>query len=94
VNSVVTYVYKADPLGGLEVVPQEIHIVKNLPTYLTDPAKYLAQDWENTVSEFYRKQAEAVHDALVILPSGTLHALLIRMLERKRDLYRGVQSCR
>ena len=92
-SNVVTSVYKADPLGGLEVVPQEIHIVKNLPAYLANPAETLT-GWENTVSQFYAEQAKQVHDALVILPSGTLHALLIRMLERKRDVYRGVQSCR
>jgi hypothetical protein len=92
VSNVVTSVYKADPLGGLEVVPQEIHIVKNLPAYLANPAESLGQDWESSISRFYAEQAKQVHDALVILPSGTLHALLIRMLERKRDLYRGIQK--
>ena len=80
------YVCKADALGTQPVENVDLLIFEAIPPSTFDVS---GPNWEERVEAFYDAEAAKVADALSHLPGGTLHRLLIRLLERKQDLYRG-----
>lgn len=72
---------KADPIGKKAVPDMFINISTDLPVNET------LEDSEN----YYEAQAILLESALYnVLPQGVFDRLIIKLMERKTSLYRGV----
>ena len=90
---------KADPIAVDEVEDVEIRITAKLPTQFrpgvidgefAEVGEELGPDRDT----LYNIQATHLAEMLsAALPSGTMHRLVIRLLERKADSYRGPMRC-
>lgn len=79
--------YKADPITEDRNVPDlTIHIKITFPRLSSTGSDSLREH-----EAIYKAEAKRLTDALMgSLPGGTIHALLVELLRRKVDLYRGV----
>ena len=79
----VVTLHRARPLGSNDVVRKvTIMIDGELESPSTD-----SLDWEGEAWQRYRAEADRLLDALCgSLPGGTIHAMLVGLLERKRSL--------
>lgn len=74
--------YKAQPLGDREAPPLRLEAIEELPDVGSD------KGWHARSIARFDEQASIVIDALFgSLPGGTLDAILMQMLERRRSLY-------
>jgi hypothetical protein len=78
-----TTIYKAQPIGDQVIPDLDIRATDTLPEQPFFPSS----TWEKHWRDIYAAQAGAIADALYAsLPGGTLDALLVEMLDRKRSI--------
>ena len=78
-----TSIYKAEECGGCPVPDLHLSITEHVPAF---PA---GTRWEDAANGFYRAQGRELVAALKrTLPGGTMHALLVALLEDKASLLR------
>jgi hypothetical protein len=75
-------IYKAQPTGDQVIPNLDLHAVTSAPDIP-------GSEFEKLYRDFYAAEGKIIADALCAsLPGGTLDALLVEMLDRKRSLLR------
>lgn len=74
-------VCKATSVNGQAIESVSLEISAEIPSL------DFKEEWESQLNDFYNQEADAIMQALAVLPQATRHRLLIRMLQEKLVLF-------
>lgn len=81
-------IYIASPIRNQEVPALKLEATEPVPSMLPNLE---SATWTDAFRTFYAEQAKVIADALFAsLPGGTVDALLVEFLDRKRSLLRVI----